>query len=688
LKTSSFDRRVLILLIALEAVLFCNFFYREIAWYPPQNADQAVFLSTAYRIEEGVFSRGIGELWKALWVKDNHSGLLLPIEGAVSGLVIGGTRLPQLCLLFLAFGVLQIVTFATARRAWNSRAYGYMVLGLVLCQTTAWLWAGGLFDFRLDFAAYCLYGIWACAVIRSAFFLDRRWAMICGLLGAFLVLHRFLSVVYLLGVSAGFAVACIAIGLVARNADLSERLKQRCYNLALSTGVMLVIAGPFLFINRKAINNYYVVGHATGQEKYIRASEVGVNNLGDHLLYYPNSILTDHLGTAFTWGFALAIISGLIALLLDRSISNSRRTTGRDETILLQIIFLLGAVLGPIVVLTIDISKSPVVGGIVGVPAALLGAALTAAIAANSHAPKSSRGHKLIGTCSLVIFGLGLLNGFQHVSRHLTQDTESDDLARSQDLDKWFTGYASKHDWLSPAISADVISGWFSPQTITASGYEQTHHLFEFRGMIGRGIMGTGRDEAMSLAAKSDLLILTTLPKTGVYPFYQSVARYWNDLKAWADKNMILVLTFPFNSFVATIYARPSATVSGLSAGWITSDGLFIETERAALQKFHKIRLSGQADYGWLPKIPIALATIETDGNSPEVVPASFRRVNNGYEILLDTSSAVLPQSDNVRVHLKFDTFFVPKTIGINGDTRELVIRAPSLVEVVRPEFQ
>ena len=66
-------------------------------------------------------------------------------------------------------------------------------------------------------------------------------------------------------------------------------------------------------------------------------------------------------------------------------------------------------------------------------------------------------------------------------------------------------------------------------------------------------------------------------------------------------------------------------------------------------------------------------------------VPATFRRVGERYEILIDTSSIELPPSDLISLRLKFDAFFVPKEIGINGDTRELVVRVPTLVEVIRP---
>lgn len=41
-----------------------------------------------------------------------------------------------------------------------------------------------------------------------------------------------------------------------------------------------------------------------------------------------------------------------------------------------------------------------------------------------------------------------------------------------------------------------------------------------------------------------------------------------------------------------------------------------------------------------------------------------------------------LPSSNQIRVHLSFDTFFVPKRLGINEDIRELVLPAPALVQL------
>jgi hypothetical protein len=680
LKRKRFDRVVLLLAVAFQALLFYSFYSREIAWYPPLNFDQAVFLTETYRLEEKVLAGGPGKLWSAIWSPGHFSELTLPFEGVLAGLVLGGTRLPQLCLNFIAFATLQTVAFTLARSVWG-RFSGYAVLGLILCQMTPWFWAGGLFDFRMDFSAYCLYGIWVCSVVRSHLFLDRRWAIGSGLIGALLVLTRFVTIVYLLGVCVGFAAVCVGVGLIWRaDTDLRCRMWRRVRHLGLSLGILVLIAAPILIRNWGAINDYYILKHAVGEEKNIRAAEFGIHDLAGHLLFYPRSIVYDHLGPAFLWTSAIAIAVCFATRVLVRSPIESAR--GRDEIFPLQIVFLLGTILGPIAVLTMDIAKSPLVGGIVGVPVALLIVAGMARLAPWRSNFKAAFVQNIIFACAMAIFVFGLFHQFSQAAQHSREFAQREDLKRLTELETWLADYAEKHDWHSPTISLDVISGWLNAGAITANGYERLHEFIEFHQMLGGSIMGVEKAEALSLLANSDFLILTKLPENGVYPFYQHVAQYWNDLRAWSDKNMVVVRTVPFDGFTATVYVRPSATVSGLSGGWITSAGLSIKTDRAGLQRFPRIRLSGPANYSWLPKVPTVTATMETDGRT-QAVPASLKRNDNSYDLLIDCSNMELPPSDPIRLHLNFDTFFVPNKIGINDDPRELVVYSPTLVQLI-----
>jgi hypothetical protein len=95
------------------------------------------------------------------------------------------------------------------------------------------------------------------------------------------------------------------------------------------------------------------------------------------------------------------------------------------------------------------------------------------------------------------------------------------------------------------------------------------------------------------------------------------------------------------------------------------------------------IQLTGSADYSRLQKIPTLEATIDTSEGS-QTAPASFQRVDNGYEIRVNTSSIRLPPAGQVHIRLDFNSFFVPKTTGAGIDTRELIVKAPTLVKLVR----
>jgi hypothetical protein len=681
----SIDWRLLCLLFIFEAVLFFAVYNREIAWYPPANFDQASYLMSTYRLQEDVLEHGFGKFWKAIRSAPNATGVALPIEGALFGIIMGGARLPQLCVNFVLFFALQAVAFYTARALWSNRFYGYALVGLILCQATPWLGGGGgggLFDFRIDFAAYSLYGIWACTVLRSKLFLDFRWAIGAGLVGGFLVLHRFLTIVYLLGVYAGFATVCaIIIGLLARgDTALIDRLRQRLKNLGFSFAALTFLAGPVLLLNSKSFWNYYFIGHVVSDEKYIRAKEAGIHDLIGHLLFYPRSIFNDHLGQTFFLASLIAITGSIAASLLDKTRKNGFAARHNEE-FLLQIIFLLGAIVGPVLVLTADISKSSIVGGIVGVPTAILIVVFADAIRPKATEFASRKSPKLLAGSAMLIFALGIFNQVSRGGRHWPEFSDQVHLRQMAELNHWLANYAREYHWKNPAISLDIISSYLNCGTITATGFERTGHFIEFYSLLGSSILAQPLDEALRLLEKSDFVILTSPHQGENYPFADAIAAYWTELKTWADKHLLTIKTqrvdavFPYNVLV---YARPCAQLRDVSGDWITSAGVLIEAKRSDLQRFPVIRLKGAADFRALPKVPAVTANLEPSDDSPPIA-AIFRRIGNQYEVEVNTSAIQLPADETVRIRVKFDTFYVRKDAALHNDFRELVVRSPDV---------
>lgn len=86
------DRRVLGLLIAIQAALFVTFYYREIAWYPPPVCDQAVYLERSYAIQESVARNGLPELLRPFVTGGHNTNVAFPVEGALFGFFIAAPR--------------------------------------------------------------------------------------------------------------------------------------------------------------------------------------------------------------------------------------------------------------------------------------------------------------------------------------------------------------------------------------------------------------------------------------------------------------------------------------------------------------------------------------------------------------------------------------------------------------------
>src|SRR5260370_2915794 len=72
-----FDRRILLLLIGLEALLFGNVYSREVAWYPPGYFDQPVYLLQAYHLQQQILTHCLVRLCQSIWTSANQHGVTL-----------------------------------------------------------------------------------------------------------------------------------------------------------------------------------------------------------------------------------------------------------------------------------------------------------------------------------------------------------------------------------------------------------------------------------------------------------------------------------------------------------------------------------------------------------------------------------------------------------------------------------
>src|SRR3989338_2355096 len=163
-----------ILLIIGEFILFRNFVYREMVPYIPMAFDQAGYLSVAYGLYEIAKSQGI---WAAIVSAMTFpSGPLFMLQSLLFFLLTGASRFSALSINFIYFAALQWVTFLTVRYLFKKTDMAIMAVGILLATKVPFYVGGGISDFRMDFIAFCLYGIFIAAVLRSNIFLNTKWS--------------------------------------------------------------------------------------------------------------------------------------------------------------------------------------------------------------------------------------------------------------------------------------------------------------------------------------------------------------------------------------------------------------------------------------------------------------------------------------------------------------------------------
>ena len=673
-------------LFLAEAVLFYLQAATNVAPFFPPAADQVGYLIPAYNIASIARSHGLSSLlWESITPHLANTASF-PSQGAAMILLTGLPRVGALTVHLGYFLLLQLVVYRFA--AWKRRNDydGWIIIGLVLLLQGTFAWAGGIFDFRIDFTAMCLLGIWTCLVLRSGVFRRRRWSLAAGLVAAWLAGTRYISVVYLGSIMA----TVLAVNLM-QAVRASSRIGRalawtRACNVVLSGLIVVAVVAPLLWLSRHMLREYYYESLFVSAEAAIRSKEfVGSDRLLDHLMYYPSSIAFHHIGSPLlrVCGVLLGCVLVLSVLAGAPPRAGIMRSLRRWRS---ELGFLAVVILLPLGFVNLSIHKSPVIGGILCVPILLLvcclaWALLDAARAAHPTVPLSgmswqSLGRKVaIGVMTLAM----LVFAYRMAGPRINLDRT--ELVQINTFTDALVGYVLDNRLLHPRMSVDRIDGFLGGPLLTVAAYERYGQLTRVAGGLGHGIFGPSRDEAIRLLADSDIVVLTSpAMRAHTYPFDQSIQEYWPQLLSWVQSHMLPLVTMDFRGVPYRAFVLPVPRLSGLTAdGWITSAGLTLEVEASSLRRWPYVVLSGVAHYEQLGGEPLAKASVlDATGAPAGELPVRLTASGRRYEIVIDGRTAPSPASNSVRIALTFDRHFVPRQLGISGDTRELVLMAPS----------
>ena len=385
--TVTLERRTVVAWLAVAALIACQWHYfehqavRDVTTFSPRHYDQSVTLVQAYENYDRIERHGlVSGIAKALWMP-TATGVGLPATGAVFMSFFGPSRLVALSVNFVFFAMLQCVLVATLR--WWTKRWGvaFFGLGLLLCTLVPHYAVGGWIGFKVDFTAFCLFGIFVCTIVRSEFFVSRRWALLVGVAAAVLAVYRHITMVYLTGIL-GACFVLFGVRLLWRWRDAAARQIPRNQVtgvlLASLAGLLLVL--PFGAHSFEHIWNYYGINCIVGGDKTIRAQEFGLFNNLDHLLFYVRSVRDVHAGMLF-----LLVSLGAMTVALVTWAALRLRAAQGDAPARLDVGSACGVfsicLLVPFVILTAGESKSPVVGGILVAPLLWLALIPVAALA-------------------------------------------------------------------------------------------------------------------------------------------------------------------------------------------------------------------------------------------------------------------------------------------------------------------
>jgi hypothetical protein len=678
----------LIVLFAIEAAVFYFIMVNQYAPYFPRNFDQTSYYLDTYELIDRVEANGWRAFLEELLQAHHATGLVFTVYGALLGVIIGPWRTAIISLNLVHFLALQLVLFSAVRDRTRNVDFAWMALALLLLCGAVFMTpgggAGGIYDYRIDFAAFCLYGIWVCLIVWSRTFRDTKRSLIVGVVGIFLVLLRFFTVVYVAAILGTLLIGFI-FAINTRRQPHGRRLAiQRARNLLLSGLLTAIFVCPILFLARNAIYNYYVVGHFLGEEKYIRAKEQHLYTVRDHLLFYPKFLAIDHVGGLAARVMAVLAV-GVVAGALFVERASLRDLVKRLQCYRFEFLALGAAVIAPLVILTMDISKSRVVGGIVVVPIVLTVVLFCAAIWPRKllkmrfvdvlafsrpnwamNMPIGMRVDKVLRKAVTIRIGSLLcmpalifaISTFVHEGSINQWHMSRTELAEISRLNREAAEYALKNGINEPIASFDRVVDYFNRGTLELFGFEEFHRLIPFEARFGHGTYGifaTPRETALQLVEQSDIVLLTD-PLRGrdaPYPMNTKIREYWSELSNWVEQNRLLLAQGHIGGIPHHVFVKPPIRIQDVSKDGTVSTGISLEVDASHLYRWPFIVLQGEDQDLFGEPAPRAVV-LSPGGDSGPELPAKLSRSGGRFEIVIDVRAIVSETSNPIKIKLTF----------------------------------
>lgn len=654
--------------VLLQFFLFRSFANREIVWGYPIAHDQTAYLSYSYRMGELIFDRGFYSGTKSQFKEcPPTQGFLLMIEVCVFYIFFGISRLTALLTNFLNFILLEAVMLWALRRLYKSWSVAWFGVALVASIKTTFFILGGLFDFRLDFTAFCFFGIYIALVLLSNVYEDLKVSLLASAALVALFLVRYITVVY----AAGIMAALVAFLLIAKWMDSQHKeLHARRLKHLFVCGILCVVSAvPFLWFSRQEIYRYYFVGHIFNNEKFIRAKEVGITQWMDHFTYYPKNFVKCHFGL----NLLLYLLVFLFLVALFKKVKQNgayfKDVADQLKSVFVPIAFCLISFLAPLAILTSQISKSPIVVGIVATPVVWLFIIV--------YRVMVFRASRALALCALlmavVLCGDRLLAGYAGRGPFAYR---KDDVRSITAMYTELASYCRRTDNRSPRLSVDNITEFLGNNLLKVEAYERLGIVLDVFGKLGHSIFEIGPDAITGLLNDSDLLISSDRfeYKRGPFPCYDSFQKHRGLIQKKAREDFIFVKEYPLRDMNLSVWVKPSFSIRGtVDDGWVTVDGLRLVIPKEVASSVQTVSFSFKQSEKMRTKTqPQMEAFCVVEGQRVQKLNCEIEQSQGAYRVRCDCP--VTQGVSDANIDVLFNQYFEVDQSQASGDSQKLFL--------------
>jgi hypothetical protein len=547
----------MVLLLAAQYWMFNRHALREVVWAYPDHFDQANYLGLTYQNYDRSRSEGVWAVVRGGLAAPWATGVLFPVEGSLFLLLFGPSRLGALTMHFAHFALLEITLFTTLACLTRRYSVGWLGVGLLLAAVTPFAASGGMFDYRIDFTALCLFGVTVCLVARARLMASWGWAAAAAAAGSWMVLTRSITAAYLAGIfGIIFLHACVRWWRGRHDADVCRLALRQLGGLVVAGTVVAALTGPFFWNNRAGLYQYYGVSHLLGGEAAFRNRGIGVNTLLDSVDYYPRELGVQHLGWTFLALAALLPPAALVVRFLPHRGQAAEPAAMRVDRGSLWLLALSALAL-PYALLSLDTVKNAAVVGIV-VPGLVW--LLVLGVVALSRAPR-------LGLT--VLAGFTLAVGFSTWVYEYRQPglfvKQRMGYRRIGELYDAIEEHCREMGWAQPRVAATCIeTDYFQPVVIPAYVYERHHVVIcPQPGRLAGNPAAVTEAEALDELGRADFVMLVD-PKQApsAYPYDESMRVLFPTVQAFCEANLTPLRRWQIWHFDVMLFTRKTGRVA------------------------------------------------------------------------------------------------------------------------------